>query len=64
MLKFPYREVVEALMWTGTMPRPDIACAVRGGARLWKPSTGALLKDGDVGYTLPASHGRMGDHVR
>ena len=29
MRKFPYREAVEALMWTATMTRPDIACAVR-----------------------------------
>ena len=28
---------------------------------LW---TGALLKLGDVGHTLPASHERVGDHVR
>ena len=27
--KFPYREAVGALMWTVTMTRPDIACAVR-----------------------------------
>ena len=31
--KFPYREAVEALMWTATMTRPDIACAVRAVAR-------------------------------
>ena len=29
-----------------------------------EPWTGAILKDGDVGYTLPASHERMGDHIR
>ena len=58
-LKFPYREAVEA-----TMTRPDIACAVLAVARFWKPCTGALLKDGDVGNTLPASHEEGGGHVR
>ena len=33
MRKFPYREAVEALMWTATMTRPNIACAVRAVAR-------------------------------
>ena len=33
MRKFPYREAVGALMWTATMARPDIACAVRAVAR-------------------------------
>ena len=33
MRKFPYREAVGALMWTATMIRPDIACAVRAVAR-------------------------------
>ena len=33
MSKFPYREAVGALMWTATMTRPDIACAVRAVAR-------------------------------
>ena len=34
MRKFPYREVAGALiMWTATMTRPDIACAVRAVAR-------------------------------
>ena len=28
-----------------------------------EPWTGALLKDGDVGHTIPASHERVGDHV-
>ena len=29
-----------------------------------EPLTGTLLKDGDVGYILPASHERVGNHVR
>ena len=33
MRKFPYREAVGALIWTATMTRPDIACAVRAVAR-------------------------------
>ena len=33
MSKFPYREAVGALMWTATMTRPDVACAVRAVAR-------------------------------
>ena len=33
MRKFPYREAVGALMWTATMTRPDIACAVRALAK-------------------------------
>ena len=33
MRKLPYREAVGALMWTATMTRPDIACAVRAVAR-------------------------------
>ena len=36
MRKFPYREAVEALMWTATMTRPDIACAVRAVARFFE----------------------------
>ena len=31
--KLPYREALGALMWTTTMTRPDIACAVRAVAR-------------------------------
>ena len=31
--KFPYRETAGALMWTATMTRADIACAVRAVAR-------------------------------
>ena len=38
MLKFPYRVAVGALMWTETMIRPYIACAVRAVARLCKNS--------------------------
>ena len=34
--KFPYREAVGALMWTTTMTRPDIACAVRAVARFFE----------------------------
>ena len=64
MLKFPYREAVGALVWTATMTRPNIACTVRTVARFWKPWTGALLKNGDVGHTLPASHEGVEDHVR
>ena len=33
MGKFPYREAVGALMWTATMTRSDIACAVCAAAR-------------------------------
>ena len=33
MRKFPYREAVGVLMWTATITRPDIACAVRAVAR-------------------------------
>ena len=33
MRNLPYREAVGALMWTVTMTRPDIACAVRAVAR-------------------------------
>ena len=33
MRKLPYREAVGALMWTATMTRTDIACAVRTVAR-------------------------------
>ena len=33
MRKFPYREAVGVLMWTATMTRSDIACAVRVVAR-------------------------------
>ena len=63
MLKFPYQEAVETLMWMGTMTRPDIACTVRAVARFCKPWTDALFKDGDVGYTQPASHERVADDV-
>ena len=36
MRKFPYREGVGVLMWTATMTRPDIACAVCAVARFCK----------------------------
>ena len=29
-----------------------------------EPRTGVILKDGDVGHILLASHERVGDHVR
>ena len=44
MTKFPYREAVRALMWTATMTRPDIACAVRAVARFCKNSGRAHKK--------------------
>ncbi|CAN0435295.1 unnamed protein product, partial [Ascophyllum nodosum] len=44
MRKFPYREAVGALMWTATMTRPDIACAVRAVARSCKNSGPAHKK--------------------
>ena len=34
MMKFPYREAVGAPMWTATMTRLDIACAVRAMANV------------------------------
>ncbi|CAM9245554.1 unnamed protein product, partial [Ascophyllum nodosum] len=33
MRKFPYRKAVGALMWTATMTRSDIACAIRAVGR-------------------------------
>ena len=36
MRKFPNREAVGALMWTATMTRPDIACAVRAVVRFYE----------------------------
>ena len=41
-------------------------CCVRGThyGQILEPWTGALLNDGDVGHTLPASHERVGVHVR
>ena len=33
MFKFPYREALGAFMWTATITRPDITCAVRAVAR-------------------------------
>ena len=44
MRKFPYREVVGALMWTATMTRPDIACAVRAVTRFCENSGPAHKK--------------------
>ena len=37
MFKFPYREAMGALIWTPTMTRPDVACALRAVARFWNP---------------------------
>ena len=37
MLKFSYQEAVGTSMWTATMTRPDIACAVRVVIRFWIP---------------------------
>ena len=34
--KYPYREAVGVLLWTTTMTRPDIACAVRAVARFFE----------------------------
>ena len=64
MVKLPYREAVGALILTVTTTQPDIACTVRAMARVWNHWTGALLNGGGVGHTLPASHQRVGDHVR
>ena len=44
MRKFPYREGVGVLMWTATMTRPDIACAVCAVARFCKNSGPAHKK--------------------
>ena len=44
MRKFPYREAAGALMWTATMTRPDIACAVRAVARFCENSGPAHKK--------------------
>ena len=63
MLKFPYREAVGALVLTATMTLPDSGRGTRCGQVL-EPLTGALLKDGDVGHTFPASYERVGDQVR
>ena len=63
MLKLLCQKAVGALMWTTTMTQPDIACAACAVARFWK-KPGLVQKDSGVGYTLPASHARVGDHVR
>ena len=44
MRKFPYRDVVGALMWTATMTRPDIACAIRAVVRFCENSGPAHKK--------------------
>ena len=60
MLKFPYRDAIEKLMWTATMTRPDIGCVVRtvaGSMKLW-----TVAQTGGVeGRTIPAPHERMGN---
>ena len=37
MLGFPYRKALGVLMWTATITRPDIACAVNAWTRFWNP---------------------------
>ena len=64
VLKFTYGEALGVLMGTATMTRPDIACVVRAVARFWKPWTGELLEDNDVGHTLPASHELLGNRIQ
>ena len=58
MLKFLYREAGGVLMWTATMTRPDIACAVRAVAGFIKNiglvHKKALLKV--TWYVLPVPH--------
>ena len=44
MLKLPYREAVRALMWTATMTRPDIACAVLAMTRFWNHGLARITK--------------------
>ena len=44
MLKFPYQEAVRALMWTATMTRPDIGCAIRAVARFCEQCRGLNMK--------------------
>ena len=44
MRKFQYRGAVGALVWTATMTRPDIACAVRAVARFYENSGPAHKK--------------------
>ena len=44
MRNFPYREAVGALMWTATMTRPAIACAVRAAARFCEKPGPAHMK--------------------
>ena len=63
MRKFPYREAVGALMWTATMTRPDIACAVRAVARFCE-NPGPAHKKAVMSLPVSTSHERMGDYVR
>ena len=64
MSKFPYREAVGAHVDENDDTVVDCVRGMRCGQVLENPWTGALQKDGDVEYTLPASRKRERDHVR
>ena len=57
--KLPYREAVAALMWTATMTRPDIACAVRAVARFCENPGPAHKKAVVKILEVSPSHERM-----